>query len=251
MLEKALSIDSNNPVALTVRGTFSRDYHWNFADAYNYLDRAIKADPNYNLPHRILAGVYYRDRRFGEAVEAQKRAIEINPTIVYDRWFLGNYLVAAGRREEGISQLNRSAEMDPSYPWVYASLWEIYHNEGDHAMAYENFIKLKQVMGIGPDVIAKYKDAYDRAGWTEVLSTELALFISKHPKSEFSGREYYIASLAALTGNEDIAFEYLEETFRHRLLGISFLMTDRKFDNLRSDPRYADLLSRAGLANRS
>jgi DNA-binding winged helix-turn-helix (wHTH) protein/TolB-like protein/Tfp pilus assembly protein PilF len=247
MLERALSLDHDNGVAFTVRGTLNRDYHWNFDQAYKDLDRAIKVDPNYLMPHRILAGLYYRDRRFAEAVEEQKKAVEISPTSVVDKWFLGSYLAASGRKDEGIAQLYRVAEMNPSFTPVYSSLWENYHQEGNHAKAYESFMKLKEVSGTEPDLIAKYKDAYERSGWMGVLRTELSLTKSKDPVGEYSARKYYIACLAALVGEKDTAFDYLNETLRYRSLGISFLKADAKLDSLRDDPRFDDLLRRAGL----
>ena len=247
MLERALSLDNNNSVAFTVRGTLNRDYHWNFGEAYRDLDRAINADPSYVMSRRILAGLYYRDRRFADAVEQQKKAIEISPTSVADKWFLGNYLVAAGRRDEGINQLIRVAEMSPSFVAVYGSLWEIYHHEGDHARAYEKFLKLKEAAGNKPEELIMYRDAYERSGWLGVLRTELAAPRSKDPKGEYSGSKYYIAALAALVGEKDTAFAYLDETLRYRSLGISFLKVDRKLDSLRDDPRFEDLMRRAGL----
>src|SRR5690606_24720676 len=39
ILDKALTIDANNAVALTVRGTISRDYYWNSEDAYRDLSK--------------------------------------------------------------------------------------------------------------------------------------------------------------------------------------------------------------------
>jgi len=51
----------------------------------------------------------------------------------------------------------------------------------------------------------------------------------------------------AILGDVDRAFEYLGRAYRERDGGLTWIQTDSTFDNLRSDPRYADLLRRMGL----
>jgi adenylate cyclase len=45
-------------------------------------------------------------------------------------------------------------------------------------------------------------------------------------------------------GENDQAFEWLEKSFKDRSPDMKFLKVDPRFDNLRSDPRFADLLRR-------
>lgn len=251
MLEKSLLLDGDNAVALTIRGIINRDYHWNFPAAYKDLEQAIRIDPEYNMAHRILAGLYFCDIRYAEAVEEQKKAVEINPRSVLERWLLGVYLTLGGRRDEGIEVLDRVVEMDPSFSPAYHSLWLAYHLEGDHEKAYENFIKYKEVAGSDQDTIARYKGAYQKGGWNDVLRTELVLARSKDTKGKYSGAKYYIATLAALVGEKGIAFDYLDEAVRFHLLEISILKADPRFESLRDDPRFDELLRRAGLSTNS
>src|SRR5690606_13350586 len=161
--------------------------------------------------------------QFAEAVESEKRAIDLHPTSLVDHWFLGNYLVAAGRKAEGIAQLNRVAEMNPKYPSVYMSLWEIYHLDGDHAKAYENFIKMKEAVGPPSEDIAKFKRAYDTGGWSNVLRAELEWLLSKEPKGKYCNYKYYIAAVAALSGDKELAFTYLDKAINYRLIAVSFM----------------------------
>jgi len=251
MLEKSLLLDGDNAVALTIRGILNRDYHWNFSAAYKDLNRAIKIDPEYNMAHRILAGLYYCDRRYAEAVEEQKKAVETNPKSVLERWLLGVYLTLGGQRDEGIKQLDRVVEMDPNFTPAYHSLWLAYHFAGDQEKAYENFIKYKEVAGSDQDAIAAYKAAYQKGGWTGVLRTELAMVQAKDTKGKYSGAKYYIAALAALVGEKGIAFDYLDEAIRFHFWEISNIKADPRFDSVRGDPRFDDLLRRAGLATNS
>jgi DNA-binding winged helix-turn-helix (wHTH) protein/TolB-like protein/tetratricopeptide (TPR) repeat protein len=251
MLERSMLLDPGNAMAYTIRGTINRDFHWNFPQAINDLKRAVELDPSIVLAHRILAGVYYRNGQFAEALESEKRAVDLHPTSLPDQWFLGAYLVAAGQRNEGIAQLNRVSEMNPSFSPVYQTLWEIYHIEGNHQKAYENFIKLKESYSVPLNEMEEYKRSYEKAGWPGVLRAELKWVLSKEPKGQYCNYKYYIAAFAALSGDNELAFHYIEEAIRYRLISVSFLKVDPKFAGLRSDPRFDAVINRLGLANRS
>src|SRR5690606_20843493 len=162
---KALTIDANNAVALTVRGTISRDYYWNSEDAYRDLSKAIRIDPNSTMAHRVLAGVYYRDGRFREAVEQQKLAVDLNPTDLWDKWFLADYQIAAGSVDDGVGNLVRITDMDPSFEPAYYSLWRTYLVKGDTQKAFEYMIKSKRSWNDSADEIARFEEIYRTSGW--------------------------------------------------------------------------------------
>ena len=247
MLDKALTLDRNNSTALLVKGIINRDYHWKIADAYSDLRRVIEIDPNNWFAHRELAGAYHHDGRFNDAVEEAKKAVEINPTNVPSRWFLGVNLIETGYRDDGVAQLKHVIEMDPSFLGPYDTLWQFYHREGDGSKAYSNFIKVKELFKTKPDHMARLKSAYAKGGWPATLRAELDQMRSQDVKGQYSGAKYYIAGLAALNGDRDTAFEYLEEALRFRLIGMSWIKVDHRLDPLRDDPRFAEIVKRAGI----
>src|SRR6266478_3860186 len=58
---------------------------------------------------------------------------------------------------------------------------------------------------------------------------------------------YMIATIYAGLGNKDKAFEFLERAYQERSLDISWhIKADLRIDNLRSDPRFQDLVRRVG-----
>lgn len=250
LLEKALALDAGNQVAYSVRGLINRDYHWDFPAAYRDFDRAIRENPQSVYPHRYLAGLYYVDGRFAEAVAEQRKAVAINPTSVIDRNLLGHFLIGAGQNEEGVKELQRVKTMDPSFSAPYFVLWTYYDRVGEGSLAYENFVKLKELNGAEKDRIAKYREAFRRGGWPAVIRAEQAMLVSKYPVGQYSGNEYYIAAVSAITGNTETAFEYLEQALKHRLIGMAQIKVDRKLDSLRGDPRFRSLLERAGLGEK-
>jgi hypothetical protein len=58
---------------------------------------------------------------------------------------------------------------------------------------------------------------------------------------------FVVAGLYARLGQKDEAFAYLEQGLQQRDFRITLVKVSFKFDSLRSDPRYADLVKRIGL----
>jgi hypothetical protein len=59
--------------------------------------------------------------------------------------------------------------------------------------------------------------------------------------------EYMIATIYAGLGNKDNAFEFLEKAYQERCWDIAWqIKAGLRIDNLRSDPRFAELLRRMG-----
>jgi hypothetical protein len=58
---------------------------------------------------------------------------------------------------------------------------------------------------------------------------------------------YWMAVICAGLNEKDDAFAWLEKAYQDREFWLCWLKMDPKLDNLRSDPRFGDLLRRVGL----
>jgi len=57
-----------------------------------------------------------------------------------------------------------------------------------------------------------------------------------------------IGTVYAALGDKDRAFEFLEKAYQEKSPDVAyFIKADLRIDNLRSDPRFQDLLRRVGL----
>src|SRR5690606_13114374 len=137
--------------------------------------------------------------------------------------------------------------MDPSFEPAYYSLWRTYLVKGDTQKAYEYMKKSKQSWNDSSEEIARFENIYKTSGWNGVLDAELALMRSQDMPGEYSTRKVYIAELAAQLGENDVAFHYLDEALKFRLLGFSYIKVDPLLEPIRTDPRYSKLVARANL----
>ena len=72
-----------------------------------------------------------------------------------------------------------------------------------------------------------------------------------HQLQDLSQRRYIspheMAMIYAGLGEKDQAFAWLEKAYADRVWRLPYLKVEPRFDNLRSDPRFADLVRRVGL----
>ena len=71
---------------------------------------------------------------------------------------------------------------------------------------------------------------------------ERAKRFDKSGQAYFYGAAYY-----AQIGNKDKSFEYLVKAYERRELGMHLIEVEPRFDSLRGDPRFDDLVKRVGL----
>ena len=245
-LERALELDSNLSEAYAVLGIFNTDFRWDFAEGEKHFLRAIELNPSSDLAYRWYGNRLINYGRTEEAVAAMKTAIDNNPTNIFHHRIYGWVLYMARRHDEAIEELKRVVEMDPGFVSAYDNLWLAYHVKGDSARAFEWFMKYHEQAHTSSELITQLNAAYQNSGWPGVLQKQRAVTVAKTQKGEFSPRYYRIGVLSALIGDKDKALESLNEAFKYRSANITFLKTDPALDSLRGDPRFQELMKRAG-----
>jgi serine/threonine-protein kinase len=63
------------------------------------------------------------------------------------------------------------------------------------------------------------------------------------PSAPMAASSFHIALVHVGLGNDDSAFQLLEDAFREKALHLIYLKVGPKFDRLRSDSRFEDLLN--------
>jgi len=114
---------------------------------------------------------------------------------------------------------------------------------------YEESVVELQKANILPEIntirFAGLGRAYARAGRKKeaIRILEQLKALSKQRYVEPTG----LAMIYAGLGDKDQAFVWLEKAFDERSIGVPAIKVDARYDSLRSDPRFQDLLRRMGL----
>jgi predicted Zn-dependent protease len=79
-------------------------------------------------------------------------------------------------------------------------------------------------------------------------ATKILAEVNKLPTSEAGGQTVKVAIVYAALGDKEQAFVWLEKASVLHAGGLEYLKTDPYWDDMRSDPRFQDLMRRVGLA---
>jgi tetratricopeptide (TPR) repeat protein len=157
--------------------------------------------------------LFFRARRYDEAIGAAKEALDLNPSFVNAIWWQG--LAYAGNQDysSSIMSFERALSMSDG-PVFRALLGHVHALAGEREKALRSLEELK----------ALFKDGY-------VSPVDFAV-------------------VYAGLSDADSTFEWLEIAYRARATRLQELPS-MYFDNVRSDPRYSDLMKRMGIPSRA
>ncbi len=158
---------------------------------------------------------------------------------------LGQQLYLARRYDEAIDEIRKALDLDPNFATGHWWLGLPYEQKAMHREAIAEFQKAFDLSGGNPSARGPLGHAYALSGNREkALQTVASL-------RELTKRHYVApfdtALIYAGLGDQDRALEWLEKAFEDRSWAMVFLKVDPRFDNLRSDPRFDDLLRRMSL----
>jgi len=145
----------------------------------------------------------------------------------------------ARQYDQSLEIARKWIEIDPSSPIAHWSLFLAYEEKGTYDEAIAAWQKSMTLGGEKAEDIAAVGHAYEVGGirgfWKWRLHRELTA-------QQVDLRE--VARAYAQLGEKDKAFEWLEKMYGQRYIGMVFLKVHPKWDPLRSDPRFQDLLRR-------
>jgi len=111
-----------------------------------------------------------------------------------------------------------------------------------YAQAVEVYARQKRLDGEPAAEIEAMQQAFAAGSWEGFLRHRIDFLEARpHPIPE------EIAACCARVGEPDKAFAWLERSFEGRSARLTHLKVDARYDNLRADPRFTQLLSRIGL----
>ena len=153
--------------------------------------------------------------------------------------------VKARRYPDAVEQCQRTLDLDPHYVPAHEFLGWAYEQLGQFSEAIAEFQKVIDAGGGPGDAPAELAHAYALSG-----RRPEALKVLEELKRESTRRyvpSYGIATIYVALGMKDEAFAWLERAYQERSEWMVYLKVSPVLDDLRSDPRFPDLLQRVGL----
>ncbi len=258
---RAVELDPSLAEGHIALGTIALLYEWQWAQSEKELVRALELDPGSASAHSEYAYYLLAMARLDEAVAEAHRALTLDPLSLGVNMTYGRTLFFARRYDEAIASFKKTLELDSNFApvWMFLGLAE--EQKGQYAEAIAHISR-----AFGQTETGDFPQAGTPRGGTgaRTLSRTLVESYARHGYvgalkawakywepgvAEGTVQPTSVAMLYARAGDKDRAFQYLEQGFREHARHIVYLKSEPQFDNLRSDPRFSDLMRRIGLPN--
>lgn len=239
---KAIALDDNLAESHNALGFVLVLSDYDYAGAEREYKRAIQLNPNYVLARQNLGVMLCRIGRQAEGLVEVRRALELDPFSTIVNRLYGDLLISARRFDDALAQLKKTLEMEPSFPTTHLSLSAVYQSTGKHAETVESYANYLQLSGRS-QAAALARSSFASGGWEGYLREMTG---PRRPE----GLAHTLAAIYHAQLNEkDQAFAELEKAVENREFLILYLTVDPRFDPLRDDARYLNLVQRMRFPN--
>jgi serine/threonine-protein kinase len=243
---KALDLDQGLAEAHAAMAFYHFQWEWNWFEAEREFKRAIELKPSYAPAHQWYSSLLAVTGRLDEAIDEARRAQELEPFSLIVSSHLGWVSYLARRYDDSIEQAQQKLKLDPTFFAAHRYQALAYESKGRYKEAIAEFQKALSLSRGSTLLKAELGHSYAVAGQRKEARQSL------DELHQLSGQRhvspYHLALIYAGLGEKDQAIEFLNKAYDERAERLVWLKTDPRFDLLRTDARFIDLLQRIGLA---
>jgi len=246
---KALQLDATLAEAHASMAYVKTYYDWDWEGAEQEFKRTLDLNPNHADAHHAYSRFLASLGRLTEARAELERAQELDPFSLLVQ-ANGGVISYFGRRyDEAIQELQKISELDPHFFVPHWGMGLCYEQKGKYEDAIAQFQKTIELSGRGANTIASLGHVFGLAGRPSEAQKILLELKARSKKRYVSS--YQVALVELGLGYKDQAIRELETAFEERSTLLTCLKMDPRFDPLRSDSRFQDLLRRFGLPQKN
>ena len=243
-IQQALQLDPNNGEAYNALGELKwhADLDWRAAE--QLFDKSLALAPSYSCAHEdramLVALMGHRD----EALRELEKVKQIDPGP--DSAGIASAVYLQLRDWEHLRESSRAdLASDPNSADLHLYLGIAFEGLGKLPEAIAEYQKAVELSDGAPDSVAYLAHAYAVIG-NRAEAEKMLRNIEEKSKSKAS--PYLVATIYAGLGQKDKAMDLIEKAYNEKSGDVAWaLKFDLRTDNLRSDPRFQQLLQRASL----
>ena len=238
-IDRAMSLEPNQGTTQGAFGFLKKNLDWDWDTAQSALAKAHQLDPSTNVIRIWRGSLAQTLGHVDEAIETYKQAMANDPLNMSAYSALGYCYQKARRFDDAIAVFEKQIALKPDYYWAYFNLGRSHLFKGNAERALVEIQKNPPNMFRDLGLVFAYSMLEREEEARKVLQALISEFGEQHP--------VWIAEAYSWLGEKDQAFEWLERGYIKKDLGLSYVLGNNVFDNLRSDSRWVDLLQKLGL----
>ncbi len=207
--------------AIELNPNYATAHHWlcinlgtqgRHEEAIAQIKMALELDPLSKVIQVTVAAAFWYARRFGDAIQELRKAIQRDPDFYNFHDYLGMVLATSGKPEEGVAELERAASLGG------------------------NMLALKADLGYG----------YARAG-RKIEAQAVLDELTEASKQKYVN-PLFVAEVYAGLGQGEDTLLWIERASQEHAPDFKNQITSPVYDELRSFPRFRSILKKVGVS---
>jgi serine/threonine-protein kinase len=236
-VEHALAIDPKLPEALLTKA--ATEEHFDFATVERSYRAALEANPNSANAHHWWGLNLLAVGRFAEAEAEIRQAQLLDPLSLYIGVHIGTVYYCSRRYQEAIDQERGLLDLDPHLaraPVVLARADEGLGRYAEAEAILESLPKTGNCASVMGDLGHVYAVSGKRDRARQLMEALTRMAKTRHVSPQ------YLALIQTGLGNKSEALALLEMSYEQHEAPLALLRVDPRWDPLRGDPRFQQLL---------
>jgi TolB-like protein/Tfp pilus assembly protein PilF len=248
--EKAVALE---PLLAEAHGSLGlvhkNRFEWGAAEAS--FRRALELKPGLATAHHWYSVFLTQQGRFAEAMAEIKLAMSLDPLSVAPRLQLASVLTMARRYDDAIAQYEQALDMDRGFVAAYRHLATVYVHKREYAKASELYEQARRNSPIGSeDQELKADRGYLYARWgRRSEATALARDLIRRYETAHEEVAGSIAKIYAGMDDRRQSLAWLRRAYERHDAETGYLLVDPRWDRLRGDAQFTDLLRALGFTS--
>jgi len=229
---KAVELDPSLPWAHLALGA-SMFFSWNWAQAEKEIAHAIELNPDFAEPYHFRAKILNALDRNSEAIESEKKAMELDP---FERPFgMALALNYARQYDAAIDDVRSRLEGTPQDAMLHWMLCDAYRRKGDLKQAAKEW-EIGLLLSGNKEEAAAIRRTYQKGGYQALLLRQITNF-KKQSATHYVSPMQFALQYAQL-GRREETLASLEEAYQQHSLDLLWVRNDPAYDFLHSNERY-------------
>ncbi len=241
---KSLALD--NALAEAHQAMATVHYHeWDWKGVEDEVKKAISLNTGFSISHVQYSNMLRHLGRADESIAEAKFAVEVDPLAMLTNQMLGNAYASARRYDLAIAQYQKGLDLHPNDSSLLYQLGWTYVYSGAFDKGIEAIRSSQALDGVDPRLSPDlaYIDAMTgKRDQTRQILNRLLILARDNPVSPG-----LIALIYVALDDRPQALKWLDKAYQQHSSMMVWLKTDPRFDRIRPEPGFQELMRRVGL----
>jgi serine/threonine-protein kinase len=243
--KKALALDPSLAEAHATLAAIDANHYFDWSAAESEYRKAIALNPSYATARQWYGGFLTGLGRFDEAMTQLEAAKQLDPLSLGVPVQIGLRYYFARRYDDAIREYRNVFELSPNMPTAHEYTGLAYDAKGQYAEAVPAYLRYERARGTPEAAVEEGEKAFAAGGIVGFRKWQLQRLLEQQTTQYVSPIE--LAMLYGRIGERERAIAELTKAFEQHASGLIWLKLEPRFDPLRTDARFQQILAKMNL----